>query len=109
MHQATGKFGYRYGDYIRVISVTKENYQNLSDIIKYLDRELSVLVSGRIKSCWVCKERGHIAWMCPKTKKPAQDAQAPLSTAITTTITAAAVAQSGAGTSVTTAMADSDG
>jgi len=61
-----GKNGYRHGDYMIVVSVTKEQFYALPETIIYNDRELSVLVAGRVPSCWLCKERGHIARVCPK-------------------------------------------
>ena len=65
--------GFKDGDYTIIISVDKKQFLALPDTIQYdEDTQLSVLVRGRIPSCWQCKERGHIARVCPRKSGPTQ-------------------------------------
>ena len=68
--QHVGKTGLRFGDYTLKLSVTQEKYFKLPDTVRCDGRELQVAVAGRVPSCWLCKQRGHVARLCPKKKGP---------------------------------------
>ena len=54
------------GDDAFQLCLNREDFQAITNMLYFQDRQMMVVVGGRKPHCWSCKQIGHLAKVCPQ-------------------------------------------
>ena len=80
-----------YGDHVFQLSLTREGFQAIPEIIISRERQMMLVVEGQRPCCWSCKQLGHISKFCSQKDPPSAAASTATTATTTATITTATI------------------